>query len=114
MKAGSLQLPGGERVAIDEKGYLLDWQSWSPAVASAMAKADGVKLTDDHWRVLELFRQYFEQYEIEPPMRALVRLARECLGEARGNSRYLYQLFPDGPGTQGCRYAGLPRPVSCV
>lgn len=114
MTASTLHLPGGEQVAVDEKGYLLDWLSWSPAVATAMAIADGIELTEDHWLVLQLFRQYFEQYEIEPPMRALVRLVRERLGEAKGNSRFLYRLFPEGPGTQGCRYAGLPRPVSCV
>jgi tRNA 2-thiouridine synthesizing protein E len=79
-----------------------------------MAAADGIELGDDHWAVLELMRSYYGQYEIEPPMRALVRLARERLGADKGSSRYLYRLFPDGPGTQGCRYAGLPRPVSCV
>jgi tRNA 2-thiouridine synthesizing protein E len=47
-------------------------------------------------------------------MRALVRRVRETLGEGKGNSRYLYKLFPEGPGTQACRYAGLPRPVSCI
>jgi tRNA 2-thiouridine synthesizing protein E len=114
MSTGFLQLPEGVRLPIDAKGYLMDWQRWSPAVASAMAAADGIELTEDHWLVLRLFREYFEQFEIEPPMRALVRLARERLGEDKGNSRYLYRLFPDGPATQACRYAGLPRPVSCV
>lgn len=114
MSARVLKLPDGAEVAVDEKGYLLDWQAWSPAVASAMAAADGVELTDDHWRVLLLFRQYFKAYEIEPPMRALVRMVREQMGEEKGNSRFLYRLFPEGPATQACRYAGLPRPVSCL
>jgi tRNA 2-thiouridine synthesizing protein E len=109
-----LKLPGGAALAIDEKGYLLDWRTWTPEAAVAMAAVDGVELGDDHWQVLGLFREYFEKYEIEPPMRALVRLVRERLGEDKGNSRYLYRLFPAGPGTQACRYAGLPRPVSCV
>jgi len=114
MSRPKLEIPGKNPLAVDEKGYLLDWHDWSPDVARVMAAADGVALTDDHWAVLKMFRAYFEQYEIEPPMRALVRLAREGLGEEKGTSRYLYQLFPDGPGTQACRYAGLPRPVSCV
>jgi len=114
MTSHTLQLAGGEQVALDEKGYLLDWLSWSPAVASTMAAADGIELTADHWEVLQLFRQYFAQYEVEPPMRALVRLVRERLGEAKANSRFLYRLFPGGPGTQACRYAGLPRPISCI
>jgi TusE/DsrC/DsvC family sulfur relay protein len=114
MSSGWLQIPGSEPVAVDEKGYLLDWQAWTPAVANAMAAADGVELSDDHWAVLGLMRSYYGRFEIEPPMRALVKLARERLGADKGSSRYLYRLFPDGPGTQGCRYAGLPRPVSCV
>jgi TusE/DsrC/DsvC family sulfur relay protein len=114
MSASCIELPGQVKVAVDEKGYLLNWQDWTPEVARFMAAADNVVLGDDHWAVLEIFREYFEQYEIEPPMRALVRLAREKLGEEKGSSRYLYRLFPAGPGTQACRYAGLPRPVSCV
>lgn len=114
MSVPSLQLPSGESMAIDEKGYLLDWTAWSRLVAETMAEADGVDLSGDHWLVLAIFREYFEKYEIEPPMRALVRLVRERLGEEKGNSRHLYRLFPDGPGSQACRYAGLPRPLSCV
>jgi len=114
MSSSVLQLPDGQGLSIDEKGYLLDQNDWSPAVAETMAAVDQIELGPDHWAVLELFQEYFEQYEIEPPMRALVRLVRERLGEDKANSRYLYRLFPDGPGTQACRYAGLPRPVSCI
>jgi tRNA 2-thiouridine synthesizing protein E len=114
MKAASLQLPGGEVLPIDDKGYLLDWTAWTPEAARTMAAADGIELGPDHWAVLEIFRAYFGEFEIEPPMRALVARVRQRLGPDKGSSRYLYRLFPDGPATQACRYAGLPRPVSCV
>lgn len=114
MSATELILPGGGRLPVDGKGYLLDWLQWTPEVAEAMAAQDGIALTDDHWAVLALFRDYYDRFEVEPPMRALVRLTGERLGPDKGNSRFLYRLFPDGPGTQGCRYAGLPRPVSCL
>ena len=114
MKAGEISLPDGTTLPVDDRGYLLDYSDWSPRVAETMAAADGIELTDDHRAVLDIFRAYFESYEIEPPMRALVKLARERLGPDKGNSRYLYRLFPDGPGTQACRYAGLPKPLSCV
>lgn len=114
MSDAVLELPDGRAVPLDEKGYLTDGADWSPRVAVAMASADGLELNDDHWAILELFREYFEQYEIEPPMRALIRLVGDRLGEAKANSRYLYELFPAGPIIQACRYAGLPRPVSCV
>jgi TusE/DsrC/DsvC family sulfur relay protein len=114
MSGASIKLPGGKLLAIDEKGYLLDWLAWSEEVAHTMAASDGIKLNPDHQEVLKIFRAYFKQYEIEPPMRALVKISRERLGEDKGNSRYLYRLFPDGPTLQACRYAGLPRPVSCI
>ena len=114
MSENKLDIPGRSPVAVDEKGYLLDVSDWSPEVAEVMAAADGVQLGEDHWAVLEIFQDYYRQYEIEPPMRALVKRARERLDEEKGNSRFLYRLFPDGPGTQACRYAGLPRPVSCI
>ena len=114
MSEHQLELEGGEALALDEKGYLLDYATWSPLAAETMAAKDGIVLEEDHWAVLYIFRDYFETYEIDPPMRALVKRARERLGEDKGNSRYLYRLFPDGPGIQACRYAGLPRPLSCV
>jgi len=109
-----LELRDGRRVPVDEKGYLTEPQDWSEDVAEFMAEADGIQLTADHWAVLRIFRDYFSRFDIDPPMRALVKLARAKLGDERGGSRHLYRLFPDGPSTQACRYAGLPRPLSCI
>ncbi|MEJ8568438.1 TusE/DsrC/DsvC family sulfur relay protein [Elongatibacter sediminis] len=114
MSGDELELPDGRRLAIDSRGYLVRPEDWSPGVAEFMAGRDGIELTADHWVVIEIFQEHFARFEIEPPMRVLVRRAREQLGEDKGTSRYLYRLFPDGPGTQACRYAGLPRPVSCI
>lgn len=110
----TLQLSSGETIAIDEKGYLLDFHQWTAAVAEQMALNDGIILVEDHWAVFEIFQKYYLSYDIEPPMRVLVKQSRARFGDEKGNSRYLYQLFPNGPGTQACRYAGLPRPVSCI
>ena len=114
MSSAGLKLPDGRVLDIDEKGYLTQARDWSEPVSRVMAQQDGIDLTEDHWVVIRLMREYFSKYDIEPPMRALVKLTREALGEEKGQSRYLYRLFPEGPGTQGCRYAGLPRPVSCI
>lgn len=109
-----LALPDGSHVSLDGEGYLEDWQSWSPAVAETLAAADGIVLQADHWTVIDLLRDYYGEYEIAPPMRALLKLLRRRLDEQAMDSRRLYRLFPEGPAKQGCRYAGLPRPVSCI
>jgi len=36
------------------------------------------------------------------------------LGEDKGNSRYLYRLFPEGPAKQATKIAGLPKPAKCI
>jgi tRNA 2-thiouridine synthesizing protein E len=104
----------GRTLAVDEKGYLCEPSDWDRSVAEHMAAQDGIELTTAHFQVIEIFQDYFQRYEIEPPMRALVKLVRQKMGEECGKSRYLYRLFPDGPTTQACRYAGLPRPLSCI
>lgn len=110
----SLRLGDGSILELDDKGYLLNPTLWTPEVGRNMALSDGVELDADHWVILQIFRDYFERFDIDPPMRALVRMTGERLGKEKANSRYLYQLFPAGPATQACRYAGLPRPVSCI
>jgi len=114
MNAGMMEIGGGVRLAVDEKGYLRDPSTWTPEVALTMAAADQLQLTPDHWIVIGIFRDYYARFEVEPPMRALVKEARLRLGVTKGTSLYLYQLFPAGPPTQACRYAGLPRPISCI
>ena len=114
MNKAGMVLSDGSLVALDAKGYMTDANSWRPEIAERMAAADSISLTPEHWAVLEIFRDYFQRFEIEPPMRALVAETRKKLGGEKGSSRFLYRLFPEGPTTQACRYAGLPRPVSCI
>jgi tRNA 2-thiouridine synthesizing protein E len=47
-------------------------------------------------------------------MRVLVKAMKKQLGENKGNSRYLYKLFPKGPAKQATRIAGLPKPAKCI
>lgn len=109
-----LDLPDGRSVALDGEGYLEDWTAWDRSVAEGLAARDGLTLEAAHWDVIDLLRAHYARYEIAPPMRALLKLLRRELDDETLNSRHLYRLFPGGPAKQACRYAGLPRPVSCI
>ncbi|AVP97784.1 sulfurtransferase TusE [Ahniella affigens] len=109
-----LVLPDGRRLGLDARGYLLDWEAWDAAVADQMASAEGLTLGPAHWQIIHLLREYYAAFEVAPPMRLLVKEVGQRLGPEAASSRYLYRLFPDGPAKQACRYAGLPKPVSCI
>jgi tRNA 2-thiouridine synthesizing protein E len=98
---------------IDKEDYLQNLEDWSPAVAEWLAERAGIALTSEHWELIELVRAFHAAYELAPSMRPLVKLVRERLGAARGNSLYLLKLFPGNPAVQLARIAGLPRPSNC-
>ena len=104
----------GRTLETDEEGYLSNLGDWEPEVAQVMAEADECDLTDNHWEVINFLRSYYEEYQIAPAVRVLTKAIGKKLGKDKGNSRYLYQLYPYGPAKQACRYAGLPKPTGCV
>jgi dissimilatory sulfite reductase related protein len=104
----------GKTLETDEEGYLSNLNEWEPAVADIMAKLDNCQLTESHWEVINFLREYYEEYQIAPAVRVLTKAIGKKLGPDKGNSKYLYELFPYGPGKQACKYAGLPKPTGCV
>jgi len=106
----------GQEIELDEEGYLVDLSSWTVNIATALASNDEppVELTDEHWDIINFLREYYEEYQIAPAVRVLTKAVGKRLGRAKGTSKYLYGLFPYGPGKQACKYAGLPKPTGCV
>ena len=104
----------GAAIETDEEGYLVNLSDWSEDVAKEIAKAENVDMTDNHWEVVNFLRQYYDEYQIAPAVRVLTKAIGKQLGEEKGNSKYLYELFPYGPAKQTCKIAGLPKPTGCV
>ncbi len=104
----------GKVLETDEEGYLGNLSDWSPEVAEHMAAKDECELSQNHWEVINFLREYYEEYQIAPAVRVLTKAIGRKLGKDKGNSKYLYQLYPYGPAKQACKYAGLPKPTGCV
>jgi len=104
----------GQVLETDPEGYLSNLDEWTPAVAEAMASADGQELTEEHWEVIRFLRDFYAEYAMAPAVRILTREIGKKMGKEKANARYLYNLFPYGPGKQACRYAGLPKPSGCM
>lgn len=104
----------GKSYEIDDDGYLINWQDWNEDIAGQLAKIEGIELTDAHWEVIRFLRNYFMQYQIAPMIKILVKEIGKVMGPEKGNTKYLYELYPGGPAKQACKFAGLPKPTGCV
>jgi tRNA 2-thiouridine synthesizing protein E len=104
----------GTTYETDEEGYLVNLADWNKDIAEAIAKSENVDMTDNHWEVVNFLRGYYDEYQIAPAVRVLTKAIGKQLGEDKGNSKYLYELFPYGPAKQACKIAGLPKPTGCV
>ena len=96
----------GIAVKIDDDGYLTDSSQWNEDIAKALAKEDGIELTEKHLEVLKYLRDVFNKGE------ALT--IRKVGKSGIVNIKEFYKLFPKGPLKLSSKYAGLQKPTSCV
>lgn len=105
---------GGKQIEVDEDGYIQNLEDWNEDVAKHIAKLESVEMTDAHWEVVNFLRDYYKEYKIAPMIRILVKAIGKAMGPEKGNTKYLYTLFPAGPAKQACKIAGLAKPTGCV
>jgi len=92
----------------DEDGFLEDLDNWNEAWVQYVKKIEGIaEVTEDHRRVIRVLQDYYKRNGTAPRMGRLTRATGFKL-------KYIYELFPSGPGKGACRMAGLPRPKSCI
>jgi tRNA 2-thiouridine synthesizing protein E len=101
------------KIPLDPEGYLLHTADWSHDAAVLLARQAGIELTDAHWEVIELVRQFYCTFELSPSMRPLSKYIRARLGPDKAGSIYLMGLFPGSPATLAAKIAGLPKPANC-
>lgn len=93
------------------EGFLINMGDWNEGVALQIAE---LELTDSHWEILYFIREYYQRFKHLPNARVFTKAIRKEFGEDKGNSRYLYRLFPQGPLKYACKIAGLSKPPTCL
>jgi len=104
----------GKEIETDAEGYLAQLDEWSEEVASYLAEQDDLQLTDEHWKLLNWIRAYYQENGTAPNLRVMQKLLKDELGDEWADKKRLFELFPYGPAKQGARYAGMPKPTGCV
>lgn len=95
-------------VELRADGRLANSADWSPELAVKLAAEDGLRLTDQHWDIINIMRDYYREYNISPILKLLRREVAKKLGAERALDESLYALFPNGVQHQGSRIAGIP------
>ena len=96
----------GQTIEVNDEGYMVDASQWTKEIAAEMAKEDGIELTDKHYEVLEFLRAANEKGETL----TIRRVGKSGIVDIKG----LYKLFPGGPLKFSSKFAGIPKPASCV
>ena len=96
----------GKTVEVTDEGYLVNKDDWSREIAAEMAKEDGIELTDKHYEVLD----YLRKEHASGSTLTIRKVGKSGIVDIKG----LYQLFPGGPLKFSSKYAGIPKPASCV
>ena len=98
----------GTEIETDANGFLVNHTDWSEELAEAMARAEGITLTEKHWDIINYLRdEYFNNGGNQPNTRTILKAMGEKWGE-KPKQKDLYALFPQDPSKQGGRIAGLP------
>ncbi len=101
-------------IGTDKDGFLLDLNDWNPDVASELAAAENITLSEAHWEVVHALQDFYREFDLSPAMRPLTRYLKEKLGPEKSTSIYLMTLFPGSPAKLAAKIAGLPRPENCL
>ena len=104
----------GKSYETDEEGYLVNLADWNEDVGAIWPRPKASTMTEQHWEVVNFLRDYYNEFQIAPAVRVLTKAIGKKLGPEKGNSQYLYELFPYGPAKQACKIAGLPKPTGCI
>ena len=49
---------GEKQLAVNKKGYLINFDDWDEDFARTMSEKDHLKLTDCHWEAINFLRKY--------------------------------------------------------
>lgn len=99
---------GNVKIQVDEDGFMEEPDVWNEEIALALASTEAVEvLTEDHWKLVNYLREYYQEFGIAPMIRKLCKKTGFSLKE-------VYDLFPSGPAKGACKVAGLPKPTGCV
>ena len=102
----ALKTFAGITVEVTDEGYLLNSSTWNKEIAIAIAKEEGVDLTEKHFAIIEFLRERQKNGEVL----TIRSVGNSGIVDIKG----FYGLFPGAPMKKAAKIAGIPKPASCI
>jgi TusE/DsrC/DsvC family sulfur relay protein len=96
----------GVSVDVNDEGYFTNPSQWTKEIAAAIAKEEGVELTDKHYEMLDYLRNRFNSGE----QLSIRGINKSGIVDVKA----FYEMFPGAPLKKSTKIAGIPKPTSCV
>ncbi|MDP3451628.1 MAG: TusE/DsrC/DsvC family sulfur relay protein [Bacteroidales bacterium] len=96
----------GHTIDVNDEGYFTDSTQWNREVAAAVAKDEGIELTDKHLAILEFLRSRHSSGD--------ALSIRSINKSGIVDVKEFYALFPGAPLKKATKIAGIPKPSSCI
>ena len=93
----------GQRIHVDDDGYLTDYGEWDERLARELAARVGVRLTDAHWKPIRFLRADFPRRGETAGLRQVSKLTGMPIND-------LSVLFGRAAAKTMAYIAGLPKP----
>ena len=97
----------GNEVAVDDEGFMTEYDQWNEDIAKALASNIGIELGETHWQVIKFLREDYKEQGETPMLRRVSNVGGVSTKE-------LFQLFPKKPAKKMSYIAGVPKPQGCV
>lgn len=86
-------------------------EGWTQEQATNQAAEEGLDTGNGLWDMVRALQEFYVRNEGPSINSRELHDALEERFHSHGGMKYLYELFPGGPVTQGCRMAGLEPPA---
>ena len=99
--------PISDGVSFKPDGHLADPSQWTRTLAENIAAVEGVPLTPERWKLVDVARADFEEKKAAANIRRLTQISGL-------STKDIFALFPKAPGRTIARIAGTPKPAGCI
>lgn len=96
----------GFTVDVNDEGYLTNMEQWNIDIAKELARETDIELSPRHIEVLQYLRDQ-QKKDVALTIRGVGKSGVVDIKE-------FYELFPKGPLKISSKYAGIPKPKSCI